>query len=156
MYGNTCFLKLPQDFGVIVAPDQYGVTFLVKVFYGVGIFCVAHEHAACKTDNVSVYPFRYCPFGDFCILQSMDKSVYELQLAPELTGLVVNAFCVTCDVHKAKFLELFQEVLLLSVQKNEGVFGHGSNHSSEASSSSAWRFLTILDDALLRFSSSSM
>ena len=123
-------------------------------FYAV--FGVAHNLAAGQAHDVSVYVLRNGSFRNEGFVQTLDETVQQVYFSGQFLGLLVNGFDAAGDIHQAQFLELFQEVVLFSVQKNEGVFGHGSNHSWEASSSSAWRFFTILEEALERFSSSSM
>ena len=89
--------------------------------------------------------------------EGLDEVLPLLYGAEQVAGRTVHRFHAAGDIDKTDFLEFLQESFLLTVQQDEGVFGHRTDHTSEASSSSAaWRCLTIFWEALERFSSSSM
>ena len=89
--------------------------------------------------------------------EGLDELLPLLHGAEQFAGRPVHGLHAAGDIDKADLLELLQQAFLFTVQQDEGVFGHRTDHTSEASSSSAaWRCLTIFWEALERFSSSSM
>ena len=68
----------------------------------------------------------------------------------------IHWFGGTGDIYQADFLEGREEIFLGCIQQHEGILCHFLYHRLSSSSSAAWRVLTILDEALLRFSSSSI
>ena len=159
--GHSGFFQLGELGFVVFSPDGEIPHFL---FLGLDIVCylgIVHEDAAGRTDGVfRAFSLIGNLLGSLPQLNFIDgfvKAVYQIQFSGILVGFCIHRFHAAGNIHQPQFLDFLQQVLLLSVQQNEGVFGHGSNHTcSEASSSSAWRFFTILEEALERFSSSSM
>ena len=96
-------------------------------------------------------------FGEDNLPEGLDEVLPLLHGAEQFAGRPVHGLHAAGDIHEADLLELLQQTFLFTVQQDEGVFGHRTDHTSEASSSSAaWRCLTIFWEALERFSSSSM
>ena len=152
--------EFAHDGGIETAPDFQVADLLFKGLDLVLRLREEHERAAGKTDDV-IGPFTLeddglGAFRDFRFPDALDEAVQQIDFSGECVRVVIHGFGTAGNIHKSHLLDFFQQSVLLSIQQDEGVFGHGSNHSSEASSSSAWRFLTILEEALERFSSSSM
>ena len=155
--GNPRVGKLLQALGIELAPDLQVVDLFLQVLNGLRIIGITHEHAAGEADDVTVDGLGLDALRQLDLLQAADQAGDEIHVPHHFMGVVVGRLHAAGDVHEADLLEFLQKTVLLSVQEDERVFGHGSDHTSEASSSSAaWRCLTIFWDALERFSSSSM
>ena len=155
--GNAGVGKLLQALGIEFSPDLQAVNLLLEILNGLGIIGIAHEHAAGQADDVTVDGLGLDALRQVDFLQTADQAGDEIHVPHHFMGVAVGRLHAAGDVHETDLLEFLQESVLLSVQEDERVFGHGSDHTSEASSSSAaWRCLTIFWDALERFSSSSM
>ena len=96
-------------------------------------------------------------FREENLAEGLDEVFPLLHGAEQFAGRTVHGLHAAGDIDQADLLELFQQAFLFTVEQDEGVFGHRTDHTSEASSSSAaWRCLTIFWEALERFSSSSI
>ena len=71
-------------------------------------------------------------------------------------GTVVHRLDTSRNVNHAKLLQISEELFFFPSQENEVVSGHFTYHTCPSSSSAACLPLTILEDALERFSSSSI
>ena len=157
VHGNTGIGQLLQNGSVKLPPLPKIGDFLLQLLDFLGVVGVAHEHAAREAHDVSVNELRNRAVGDIGLPETGDEIVQELDFRLEVLGSFIDGLYAARDVHKPYLLKAGEQFFLCPVQKDKGVFGHGSNHTwLEASSSSACRFFTILEDALERFSSSSM
>ena len=77
-------------------------------------------------------------------------------LAEQRGGTIVHRLEGSRNVNHAKLLQISEELVFFPSRENEVVTGHFLYHDCSSSSSAACLPLTILEDALERFSSSSM
>ena len=80
----------------------------------------------------------------------------NFDICEHFSGIVIHGLLAAGDVHQSEILKSGKEFLLVCAEQDEGILGHFLDHSASSSSSAAWRVFTIFDEALLRFSSSSI
>ena len=166
MEGNAFLCKTLHGIGIKLSPgeEQVALPCCVSQFGGKG--GDGSFRGRDEGNQVSFAGGGGCRGGGYCLRVRIRAPVHFLDGGQRgldagdslhhILGLAVHRFYGAGDVDNSKLPDLLKELFFARIHQDKVVFCHFCNHACSSSSSASWRVFTILDEALLRFSSSSI